>query len=162
MSDRIAVFDQGVIQQISDPKTLYEQPDNKFVAEFIGENNHLNGTVKDYSNEKVMVDIGDTQLVSALPINLKNTDKNVYLSIRPEKVILNPEKNQLKCDTIFKGTIKQIIYIGDHLRVYIRFLNDKNEFIIKQPNSFTFDSLEKGQEVTIGWLTKDCRALQVR
>ncbi len=161
MSDRIAVFEQGVIQQISDPKTLYEKPDNKFVAEFIGENNHLNGDVESLQNDKVMVDIGGDHLISALPVNLGESDKTVYLSIRPEKVILNPDKNNIACDNIFNGTIRQIIYIGDHLRIYISFLDEKAEFIIKQPNSFAFDELKEGQNVTLGWLTKDCRALQI-
>ena len=45
MSNRIAVFDDGVIQQLDDPVTLYEKPENSFVAQFIGENNTLGGTV---------------------------------------------------------------------------------------------------------------------
>ena len=161
MSDRIAVFEQGVIQQISDPKTLYEKPDNKFVAEFIGENNHLNGEIVEHQNGDVVVDIGGDHPVTAQAVNLSDADKTVYLSIRPEKVILNPDKNNINCDNIFSGTIKKIIYIGDHLRIYISFLNEKAEFIIKQPNSFAFDDLKEGQEVTLGWLTKDCRALQI-
>jgi len=47
MSDRIAVFNDGVIQQISSPEALYEEPDTSFVAQFIGENNKLNGEVKE-------------------------------------------------------------------------------------------------------------------
>ncbi len=161
MSDRIAVFEQGVIQQISDPKSLYELPDNKFVAEFIGENNHLNGRVVKHLNGNVEVEVGGDHPVIAQAVNLTDADKEVYLSIRPEKVILNPDKNSIDCSNIFNGVIKQIIYIGDHLRIYISFLDDKAEFIIKQPNSFSFDDLEEGQEVTLGWLAKDCRALQI-
>jgi putative spermidine/putrescine transport system ATP-binding protein len=94
-------------------------------------------------------------------VNLTDTETEVYLSIRPEKVILNPEQHKIACDNLFEGTIKQIIYIGDHLRIYIRFLSDNAEFIIKQPNSFKFDDLKEGQPVTLGWLSKDCRALRV-
>jgi putative spermidine/putrescine transport system ATP-binding protein len=162
MSDRIAVFEQGVIQQISDPKTLYECPDNKFVAEFIGENNHLNGVIEAHQDKGyVRVKITEGDSVSALAVNLSASDTTVYLSIRPEKVILNPEQHGIDCENVFKGIIKQIIYIGDHLRIYIRFLDDSAEFIIKQPNSFKFDDLEEGQSVTLGWLSKDCRALQI-
>ncbi|MCK5895172.1 MAG: ABC transporter ATP-binding protein [Cocleimonas sp.] len=161
MSDRIAVFEQGVIQQISDPKTLYERPDNKFVAEFIGENNHLNGHITSHQdNGNVQVKVTATESVTALAVNLTSSDTEVYLSIRPEKVILNPDEHNIICDNRFEGIIKQIIYIGDHLRIYIRFLNDSAEFIIKQPNSFKFDELKEGQSVTLGWLSKDCRALR--
>ena len=47
MSDRIAVFNDGVVQQLSTPDELYERPQNSFVAQFIGENNKLNGIVQD-------------------------------------------------------------------------------------------------------------------
>ena len=50
MSNRIAVFDDGVIQQLDDPVTLYEKPENSFVAQFIGENNTLGGTVDGLAN----------------------------------------------------------------------------------------------------------------
>jgi len=165
MSDRIAVFEQGVIQQISDPKTLYELPDNKFVAEFIGENNHLNGAVVKgqtiADQQLINVNVTEDDRVTALAVHLDDNDKEVYLSIRPEKVILNPDKNDIACDNVFEGVIKQIIYIGDHLRIYISFLGGSAEFIIKQPNSFKEENLAEGQAVTLGWLAKDCRALKV-
>ena len=47
MSDRVAVFDDGVIQQLAPPADLYERPENSFVAQFIGENNKLMATVID-------------------------------------------------------------------------------------------------------------------
>ena len=51
MSDRVAVFEDGRIQQLAPPDTLYEEPDNSFVAQFIGENNTLEGTVKEINAE---------------------------------------------------------------------------------------------------------------
>ena len=51
MSNRIAVFNDGKIQQISTPDVLYEKPDNSFVAQFIGENNQLEGKVKSINGE---------------------------------------------------------------------------------------------------------------
>jgi putative spermidine/putrescine transport system ATP-binding protein len=170
MSDKIAVFEQGVIQQISDPKTLYELPDNKFVAEFIGENNHLNGTIESHhegsqeaGSQKgcITVKVTENNSVTALAVNLDESDHQVYLSIRPEKIILNPDKKDIDCDNIFDGVIKQIIYIGDHLRIYIKFLDDTAEFIIKQANSFQITDLKEGQAVTLGWLSQDCRALKI-
>jgi putative spermidine/putrescine transport system ATP-binding protein len=52
MSNRIAVFNDGIVQQLADPVTLYERPDNAFVAQFIGENNTLVGTVDAISGQK--------------------------------------------------------------------------------------------------------------
>jgi len=53
MSDRIAVFNDGVIQQLAPPSDLYERPDNAFVAQFIGENNKLNGVIE--APERVLI-----------------------------------------------------------------------------------------------------------
>jgi putative spermidine/putrescine transport system ATP-binding protein len=63
MSDRVAVFNDGIIQQLSTPDELYERPQNSFVAQFIGENNKLNGKVIDIQGEECRVELGDgTQL----------------------------------------------------------------------------------------------------
>ena len=58
MSNRIAVFDDGIIQQLADPVTLYEKPENAFVAQFIGENNRLNGTVESVTKSVATVKLG--------------------------------------------------------------------------------------------------------
>ena len=56
MSNRIAVFNEGKIQQISSPDILYEKPNSSFVAQFIGENNQLEGKVKSISGETCVVE----------------------------------------------------------------------------------------------------------
>ena len=55
MSDRVAVFNDGVIQQIDAPDVLYEQPKNSFVAQFIGENNTLEGVIEDIKDGVALV-----------------------------------------------------------------------------------------------------------
>ena len=57
MSNRIAVFNDGVVQQLSTPDILYEKPENSFVAKFIGENNTLNGVVKEINGSTCVVDL---------------------------------------------------------------------------------------------------------
>ena len=70
MSNRIAVFNDGVVQQLAAPDVLYEQPENAFVAQFIGENNKLVGTIteRDGGNVTVKLD-GGGEVVSALAVN---------------------------------------------------------------------------------------------
>ena len=57
MSNRIAVFNDGVVQQLSTPDILYEKPENSFVAQFIGENNRMTGTIKSIENNHCSVDL---------------------------------------------------------------------------------------------------------
>ena len=67
MSDRVAVFDDGIIQQLAPPDLLYEEPENSFVAQFIGENNTLDGTVQSISGDQAVVKLDDGELVDCKP-----------------------------------------------------------------------------------------------
>ena len=71
MSNRIAVFNDGVIQQLAPPGVLYEKPENAFVAQFIGENNVLFGSVRHISNGLCDVEVLDTSVVKAKVVNVK-------------------------------------------------------------------------------------------
>ena len=70
MSDRIAVFNDGRIQQLAPPEDLYERPENGFVAQFIGENNTLEGTVETIGDRICTVRLGDGSVIDALPVNV--------------------------------------------------------------------------------------------
>jgi len=65
MSDRVAVFNDGRIQQLAPPEDLYERPANSFVAQFIGENNKLDGTVETINGDKCTVRLDDGTLIDA-------------------------------------------------------------------------------------------------
>ena len=69
MSNRIAVFDDGVIQQLADPVTLYEKPENSFVAQFIGENNQMVGTVARLAKDAI-INLDSGAEVKALAVNI--------------------------------------------------------------------------------------------
>ena len=71
MSDRVAVFNDGQIQQLASPDSLYEEPENSFVAQFIGENNTLDGEVKNLSNNMAVVQLDDGSLINCKPVNVR-------------------------------------------------------------------------------------------
>ena len=157
MSDRIAVFNDGVIQQLSSPDELYERPKNSFVAQFIGENNKLNGEVvsegKD-GNCKVKLDSGET--VNALNVATDGKASRTMLSLRPERVEINPKKGSVP--NVLKGKIEELIYLGDHIRTRMT-VAGHDDFIVKIPNTYGHEPLSEGTAATIGWNTEDCRAL---
>ena len=70
MSDRVAVFNDGRIQQLATPDQLYEEPENSFVAQFIGENNTLNGTVKGLKNDIAKVELDSGDIIDCKPVNV--------------------------------------------------------------------------------------------
>ena len=155
MSNRIAVFNDGKVQQLSSPDELYEKPVNSFVAEFIGENNRFSGEVTEISKGrcKVKLDLG-TEII-ANPITVKTKGEKTIVSLRPERAIIDP-KNEM--DNKHKGKIEEVIYHGDHTRVRLDLLGNK-EFILKVPNSSARMDIKVGNQINIGWNSEDSRAL---
>ena len=154
MSNRIAVFNDGKVQQLSSPDQLYEKPVNSFVAEFIGENNTFVGEVSEISKNvcKVKVNGGD---IIANPISVKSKGEKTTVSIRPERALINPKDN---LDNKHKGKIEEVIYHGDHTRVRLSLLGNSN-FILKVPNSSENLDIKLGNTINIGWSSQDARAL---
>jgi putative spermidine/putrescine transport system ATP-binding protein len=158
MSNRVAVFSDGVIQQLATPDVLYEKPDNAFCAQFIGENNKLVGTVKGKSGGNCIVDIPGSGVVHALDVNAGEIGGVTSLSLRPERVEIDPAEG--KYPNIFEGKVKELIYLGDHIRTRVHVCGH-DDFIVKVPNTSDHASLIEGHQVKVGWRSDDCRALDV-
>lgn len=156
MSNRIAVFDDGIIQQLSTPDNLYEEPENAFVAQFIGENNKFSGNVTDINGDTCTVKLDDGAIVKALKVNVSNVGDRTSLSLRPERVLLNPSGEKIQ--NVFDGVVEELIYLGDHIRTRMSVCGN-DEFIVKVPNSQGHLIIEKGQQIQVGWMLEDCRAL---
>ena len=155
MSNRIAVFDDGVVQQLSTPDILYEKPENSFVAQFIGENNRMTGTVKKINGEFCSVDLDAGGSVQALKVNVNKVGDKTQLSVRPERVSIKSNKDQ--SINKFTGNVKELIYLGDHIRARLDVCGN-DEFIVKIPNEGHLD-LQEGSKIAVSWDPKDIRAL---
>jgi len=157
MSDRVAVFNDGRIQQLAPPDLLYEEPENSFVAQFIGENNTLEGTVKEIKDGLALVQLDDGELIDCKPVNVSQPGERTRVSIRPERVEYNKERLQEGAHTL-KAEVLEFIYMGDIFRTRLRVAGN-DEFIIKTRNAPDQVRLKPGQQIEIGWLPEDCRAL---
>jgi putative spermidine/putrescine transport system ATP-binding protein len=159
LSNRIAVFKEGSIQQIGRPAELYESPQNAFVAQFIGESNRLTGTVVSDNGLicRVAIDGGDE--TDAIAVNCGPSGSRTTLSLRPENVQIDPAAQA--CEFRFQATVREIVYLGDHLRVLVDVCGCK-DFIIKVPRAHEASRIRIGQVLGIGWDKKDCRALDLQ
>lgn len=155
MSDRIAVFDDGIVQQLASPTELYEKPDNAFVAQFIGENNTLRGKITSIDGGDCRVDIDGHGEMIAQAINTGGVGDMTTLSLRPERVWLDPDDS---FPNVFEGKVEELIYLGDHIRTRMTVCGH-DEFIVKIPNSTDHKDLQVGDTAKIGWKVEDCRAL---
>ena len=157
MSDRVAVFNDGVIQQLAPPDQLYEAPQNSFVAQFIGENNTLEGTVKEINNGIALVELDDGELIDCKPVNVSKPGERTRVSIRPERVEFNKDRLQAGAH-LLKATVQEFIYMGDIFRTRLSVAGN-DDFVIKSRNAPDQVRLEPGAQIEIGWLPEDCRAL---
>jgi putative spermidine/putrescine transport system ATP-binding protein len=156
MSDRIAVFDKGVIQQIDSPAVVYEKPANNFVANFIGENNALEGTVESVNGDSCQVRLDNGARVQATVGNVASTGARTVLSVRPEGIQLNVQS--LGCVNRLGGYVKEIIYLGDHLRVRVE-LAGRKEIIVKAPAAQHKHRFDTGDAIHVGIIPEQLRAL---
>jgi len=129
MSDRIAVFNQGRIEQIGSAQAIYDQPRTRFVADFIGETNFLEGVItKSQGTQLHFTSYSGLSLIVHCPQSREieiNTSKVIF-SIRPERIILNnPSPNA----NILSAHISDAVYHGDHLRLIAKV--GEESFIIK-------------------------------
>jgi len=159
MSDRIAVFEAGEVRQIASPTDLYERPDSSFVAGFIGENNRLPGRVAELQasgQAAVRLDSGD--LIAGMAAHGVSTGDTVLVSVRPERMhILSPGQ---VADATLSATVKETIYVGDHLRLVARLCEQAQDVVIKIVNSDDLPPLPQDSPIRIGWRCQDGRALK--
>ena len=158
MSDRIAVFNDGRIQQLAPPADLYERPDNSFVAGFIGENNKLPGTIEELSGDKALVRLATGELIDATPVNVTQKGQRTLVSIRPERVEFKAEMMPEGAHMI-GAEVLEVIYMGDILRAVLR-VAGSNDFVMKMRNTQGQTRLEQGQKISVGWHPQDARALE--
>ena len=157
MSDRIAVLNHGRIEQIAGPEGLYEEPERAFVARFIGENNRLPGRVAHIEDDLCEVEAGGER-IRAFRIAPCEPGDRVTLSIRPERIAINPREglyhNQIA------ARVEDLTFLGDHLRVRLAACGQR-DVVAKIPNIVGHGAMMVGDDVRIGWTVNDCRALDL-
>lgn len=159
MSDTVAVFNFGKIQQLAKPDEVYETPCNSFVAQFIGENNVLPGTIVGRSGDHCSVRLENGDTLSALAVTDAPIGASSLLSLRPERIAIDQPPRDGP-HTRVAGTIIDQIYVGDHSRLQVRVFGN-NEFVVKVQNASLRRKFQKGEAITLVWQSTDCRALDV-
>ena len=116
MSDRIAVFNKGKIEQIGTPREIYDHPRTRFVAEFIGETNLLQGTIESVDGSQGLIRLQNGGQLSATLADVMPRGQQVLVSIRPERIELKETKTGMNS---FAASVIDSVYQGDHLRVQL-------------------------------------------
>jgi putative spermidine/putrescine transport system ATP-binding protein len=128
MSDRVAVFDQGVIQQLAKVDELYEYPGNQFVAGFIGDNNRLRGSVTAVDGDLCRLQLPDGTQLTGLKVGALRAGIEAVACIRPERIRLLGQSEPRPANTLH-ATVTDLIYFGDHVRVRCRLPHQDDCFV---------------------------------
>ncbi len=126
MSDRVAVFNDGRIQQIDRVDRLYETPVNRFVANFVGDNAVLQAKVHATNGDTCDVVLPSGERLQGVNVNRAGVGDAVQCSVRPERIEL---AEAARPNTV-SGTVMDIIYFGDHLRLRCK-LPSEAEVMVK-------------------------------
>jgi len=159
MSDRIAVMSQGVALQVGPPSEIYEQPTSKFVANFIGETNFLEGTLAAPVDGAAQVAIADGLTIAAATMADPSVapGQKVTVVIRPEKLHLygRPgDQNRLP------GTVEEVVYIGTDTQYGVRLPGGQKLRVREQNTDPASRPLaQAGEAVTISFVPQAARVL---
>jgi spermidine/putrescine transport system ATP-binding protein len=155
MSDRIAVMNEGEVQQVADPTTLYESPRNRFVANFIGQTNVFSGTVESVNGERVTLRTRGGVRIEAVTREENGVEvgAQAQATVRPEKVRFGSAG-----DNVSNAEIRQIVYLGVSTQ-YIAELSDGTPLVLYQQNIQDSAGPGVGEEVSVAWDTQHCLVL---
>jgi putrescine transport system ATP-binding protein len=119
MSDRIAVMDKGIIVQTGTPAEIYEAPNSRYVADFIGSVNMLEGTVESNHDGHVVLDGPDGKITGALRDVPIEKGATAWFAIRPEKIEISRAKPEGAVNAL-EGEVWDIAYLGDMTVLNVR------------------------------------------
>jgi spermidine/putrescine transport system ATP-binding protein len=153
MSDRIAVMNEGRVQQVADPPTLYELPRNRFVSDFIGQTNVFSGTVESVSGKRITLSTPSGKVEATAGEAEVEVGAEAHAAVRPEKVRFGSEG-----DNVSTARIQQLVYLGVSTQ-YIAELPDGEKLVLYQQNSREDANPEIGEEVTVAWDARNCLIL---
>ncbi|OYD92044.1 spermidine/putrescine ABC transporter ATP-binding protein [Nostoc sp. 'Peltigera membranacea cyanobiont' 210A] len=158
LSDRIAVMNQGKIEQVGTPSQIYERPCTSFVADFIGDTNLFSGEIVavDSSNIKISTKMGLSIVISRAEDTPTELSQAVVVSVRPEKIQLSlyPPNLPVNC---FEGRLINVMYLGTHVNYVMELTNGININVL-QPN--TLGTLpDRDTPIYAWWAETDCLAI---
>ena len=155
MSDRIAVMDEGKVQQLADPTTLYETPANRFVAGFIGQTNLFSGTVEAAEGDRVTLRAGGGLTVEAVDRGNTVAERGgeAHAAVRPEKVRFGETG-----DNVCGAKVRQVVYLGASTQ-YILEMEGGGRLVLYQQNAHDAAGPSEGDGVSVAWDMQNCLVL---
>jgi spermidine/putrescine transport system ATP-binding protein len=150
MSDRIAVMNDGVIEQLASPREIYEHPSSRFVAGFIGTSNLLAGTATEVGDAEATIAVShDERIVVPVRERRVSAGDPLELTVRPEKIELAAERPADGC--ALRGTVTEVVYLGTSTNYSVSTSTGADMVVFQQNSSAAGDVASRGDVVWLGW-----------
>jgi putative spermidine/putrescine transport system ATP-binding protein len=156
MSDRIAIFNRGCIEQIGTSAELYERPGSRFVAGFLGESNFFPGVMRDLANGYCCIDCGGLALRARSGGGLVQGALAV-LTVRPERIRLMSPENNVENSVV--GNVRDVIYLGRSRKYIVRVQGDIEVVVYQNVQEAGAQVLAFGDPIRLAWHADDATAL---
>ena len=159
MSDRIAVMHNGLVMQTGTSREIYEEPANRFVADFIGETNFIEGTVKE-SGEHTTLSSNGVTFAGRSKVTIPNGTA-ASVAIRPEKIWLYAQGDSAENNRVsINGTVAGVVYIGTDHRYQVELVTGDKIFVRVQNLGFEqTQTFEKGDAVSVQFSADNAQVL---
>lgn len=150
MSDKVAVMNKGIFEQIDTPENLYYHPASSFVAQFVGENNKFIGNLEKNASGDFFVVLEDGQKLGIKTVSDLKPGGRVELFVRPEALITNPQPG-LKDINVLEAKVKSILFDGGNSRLLVTVGRSAKELAVALPQNGMHDAVKPKDEIRIGW-----------
>ena len=147
MSDRIAIINKGVIEQIDTPEDIYNKPHTLFVADFIGESNKFKANVVGFKKNFALIKIPDLKITLTVPDDAYKLDEALIAILRPEQISIAKKRD--KTD-VFNITYKEHIFNGNYTKVIGKLNKTDISFIVYNDEEF-----DKNEEIKLKYNPDD-------
>jgi len=154
MSDRIAVMNEGRIEQIDTPDEIYQHPKNWFVADFIGESNFINGKIMENNADNSVIKIFTEKYVNGPKHKWMTAGMEVFVLLRPERLSIHLEK-PIDVSNLVSGTIQEDFYVGNISRYLISIPEWGIILNVELRNTQETFRFKSGQNVFLSWHVND-------
>lgn len=152
MSDRIAVMRDGRVEQMADPRTLYEKPTTAFVADFIGTSNLLVLDQPATVESLLMVGLGEGQRLTA-SVQTPVSAAQVQITVRPERIALHRdlEADVPETHSKVRGTTVDVVYCGSTTHISVAIPTGERLVVHQLSDSINLRGVERGMDVLLSW-----------
>jgi spermidine/putrescine transport system ATP-binding protein len=151
MSDRIAVMNDGIIEQLGSPRDIYEHPASRFVAGFIGTSNLLTGRATSVSADQAVITVSqDERIVVPLRDRQVSEGQQLELTVRPEKIELSVGR-PARGDCALRGTITEVVYLGTSTNFAVATTPGADMVVFQQNSAAADEVASRGDSVWLSW-----------